>query len=91
MAIGALHHLDDMNKRVPQAISVIGFDDIEHAAFVKPALTTVHLPLYEAGALACEKLINRINGNNEPIRAVLPTHLVVRNSTGMAPISTRLA
>jgi len=88
MAIGALHYFDDGGKRVPQEMSVIGFDDMEHAAFVKPALTTVHLPLYEAGVLACEKLVNRIGGSDEPVRAVLPTHLIVRNSTAMAPNSS---
>ncbi len=83
MAIGALQYLDQAGIRVPQDISIVGFDDIQHAAFVKPPLTTVHLPLYEAGVLACEKLINRIHGQREQVQAVLPTHLVVRNSTGI--------
>ncbi len=83
MAIGALQYLDQAGIRVPQDISIVGFDDIQHAAFVKPPLTTVHLPLYEVGVLACEKLINRIHGQREQVQAVLPTHLVVRNSTGI--------
>ena len=40
---------------MPEDISVIGFDDLQHAAFVSLSLTTVHLPLYEVGVLACEK------------------------------------
>lgn len=84
MAIGAIHQLKEMGKRVPQDISVVGFDDLLHTVYVNPSLTTVHLPLYEVGVLACEKLIHRIAGNAEPVRAVLPTHLVVRKSTALA-------
>lgn len=89
MAIGALHYLSHTDKRVPQDISVVGFDDMEHAAYVKPTLTSVHTPLYEAGVLACEKLVNRIRGGatgaGDVVRAVLPTHLIVRESTAIAP------
>jgi LacI family transcriptional regulator len=84
MAIGALHYLNEVEKRVPAEISVVGMDDMRDAAFANPALTTIHMPLYQVGVLACEKLINRIRGDNEPIRAVLATHLKVRSSTAMA-------
>jgi DNA-binding LacI/PurR family transcriptional regulator len=84
MAIGALHALGRMGLRVPQEISVVGFDNLQHAAFVTPSLTTVHLPLYQVGVLACERLIERIRGRIEPITETLPTHLVVRESTAMA-------
>jgi DNA-binding LacI/PurR family transcriptional regulator len=84
MAIGAMSYLQQSGKRVPEDISIVGFDDMADAAFASPSLTTVHLPLYEVGVLACERLVNRIQGRAEPVRAVLPTHLVVRKSTGMA-------
>jgi LacI family transcriptional regulator len=84
MAIGAMHWLQQTGHRVPQDVSIVGFDDMQDAAFANPALTTVHLPLYEVGVLACERLVNRIQVRDEPVRAVLATHLVVRNSTGMA-------
>lgn len=84
MAIGALHYLNEVEKRVPAEISVVGMDDMRDAAFANPALTTIHMPLYQVGVLACEKLIARIQGDNEPIRAVLATHLKVRNSTAIA-------
>lgn len=83
MAIGALHYLKEIGRRVPQDISVVGFDDLPHAAYVNPALTTVHLPLYQVGVLACERLVGRIQGDGQPVRAVLPTHLVVRKSTAV--------
>ena len=50
-------------------------------AFVNPSLTTVHLPLYEVGALACERLIERVHGKSRARGRALPTHLVVREST----------
>jgi len=84
MAIGALHYLSESGKKVPDEISVMGMDDMRDAAFANPALTTIHMPLYQVGVLACEKLINRIQGDNEPVRAVLGTHLKVRSSTAMA-------
>ncbi|HYO09615.1 MAG TPA: LacI family DNA-binding transcriptional regulator [Tepidisphaeraceae bacterium] len=84
MALGALHYLDRRNMDVPRQISVVGFDDLRHAAFVTPALTTVHLPLYEVGALACERLIERAHGRAEKVAEKLPTHLMVRESTAMA-------
>jgi LacI family transcriptional regulator len=84
MAVGAMHWLQQTDHRVPQDVSIVGFDDMQDAAFANPGLTTVHLPLYEVGVLACERLVNRIQGRNEPVRALLPTHLVVRNSTAIA-------
>ncbi len=84
MAIGALHYLNRKRIPVPQRISVVGFDDMQHAAFANPSLTTVHLPLYEVGALACERLIERIRGKTEKVAETLPTHLVVRESTAIA-------
>jgi LacI family transcriptional regulator len=84
MAIGALHYLNRRRIKVPQQISVVGFDDMQQAAFANPSLTTVHLPLYEVGQLACERLVERIRGKADRVAQVLPTHLVVRESTAMA-------
>src|SRR5687768_12192401 len=88
MAVGALHYLTRNGVEVPGQVSVVGFDDLRHAAFVTPALTTVHLPLYEVGALACERLIERAHGKTERVVERLPTHLIVRESTGMVNTST---
>ena len=60
------------------------YDNLRHAAFVTPTLTTVHLPLYEVGALACERLIERAHGKTDRVAEKLPTHLMVRESTAMA-------
>jgi LacI family transcriptional regulator len=89
MALGAMHLLSRLGKQVPHDISIVGFDDLHHAAFVNPALTTVHLPLHQVGMLATDRLIERIRGRREPVREVLPTHLVVRDSTAMARTMSR--
>ncbi|MGC8553073.1 MAG: LacI family DNA-binding transcriptional regulator [Phycisphaerae bacterium] len=85
MALGALRYLTGAGKRVPQDVSVIGCDDIQHLAYVSPSLTTVHLPLYDLGVLACDKLVEKIRGKSEHIAETLPTHLVLRESTGIVP------
>lgn len=90
MAVGALHLLARLGIEVPRDISVVGFDDLQHAAFVVPSLTTVHLPLYQVGSLACERLIEKIRGRVEPVSEVLQTHLVVRDSTAMARSTEKL-
>ena len=84
MAVGALHCAAHRGLKVPQDISIIGCDNITYSAFVNPSLTTVDTPLYEAGSLACERLIDRIRGNTNSVAEVLPTHLVLRESTGIA-------
>ena len=84
MALGALHYLYRQGIDVPGQVSVVGFDDLQQSAFVRPSLTTVHLPLYEVGALACERLIERIRGSVERVADTLKTHLVIRESTAMA-------
>ena len=85
MALGAMRYLALRGIKVPEQMSVVGFDDIPYSQFVTPALTTVHLPFYEAGDLACERLIQRIRGKDERINETLSTHLVLRESTGIAP------
>jgi len=84
MALGAMHHVTRQGIRVPADISIVGFDDLKHAGFVIPSLTTVHLPLYEVGSLACERLVERVHGNVDRVAETLATHLIVRESTALA-------
>src|SRR4030095_15401947 len=65
MEIGALDYGTRNNLAVPKDLSIVGFDNLRHAAFMNPSLSTVHLPLHEVGARACERLIERINGSTE--------------------------
>jgi LacI family transcriptional regulator len=57
MAFGAIRALTEVGRRIPKDVSVIGFDDIELASIVNPALTTIHQPKYEIGAAAVEILL----------------------------------
>lgn len=80
MAIGLLGTLAARGVRVPQEISVAGFDDIEFAAMAQPALTTIRQPRYELGRVGAEALLARIAGRPTTSQ-VLPTELIVRQST----------
>jgi DNA-binding LacI/PurR family transcriptional regulator len=85
MAIGALKTVRDMNLRVPEDISVIGFDDQDIAAYV--GLTTVRQPVAEYGERAASLLLRRLA---EPDIDDLPhielnTQLVIRSTTGPPP------
>jgi len=83
-AIGAITALHEVGIKVPQDVSVVGFDDIPSAATNNPALTTVRQPLREMGRTAATTLLHAIHGNGEPAAGesitVLPT-FVVRHST----------
>ena len=81
LAIGALAECHERRLQVPEQISVTGFDDMEMAAVVTPALTTVHFPTAELGALAAQHLLARLAGQPVALRTELPVELVVRAST----------
>jgi len=84
-AIGAIRAIQEQGLRVPQDISVLGFDDIPGAAFHMPSLTTVRQPLNRMGEVAAETLLERIEGNREyPSEIAVEPELVVRESTARA-------
>ena len=81
MAIGAICAIHETGLRVPDDISVMGFDDISLASFTCPPLTTVAQAKYEMGALAFEMLEERIQDRDLPARRqLLETELVIRGS-----------
>ena len=84
VAIGVMRGAHALGLRVPEDASVIGFDDIDIAAFVEPPLTTVRQPKAEMGRLAVEILLQSLGGA-PPSRCTLPGTLVVRSSTGSRP------
>ena len=81
-AIGAIRALREHRLRVPEDISVVGFDDIQAAAFQNPSLTTIRQPLRSMGATAAKILLRRIRaqGSDPDTVPVLP-ELVIREST----------
>lgn len=85
-AIGAIRAFLDAGLRVPDDVSVIGFDDIQNAAFYNPRLTTVRQPLREMGRIAARVVLERIDGpdRSESSFVVVDPELVVRDSTGPA-------
>lgn len=87
MAIGALRALHDRGLRVPEDISVVGFDDIPLAQYVTPPLTTVHQPTFEKGVRAARSLILALESGQPAVSETLELALVVRSSTGPAPRS----
>jgi DNA-binding LacI/PurR family transcriptional regulator len=83
-AIGAIQALRETGKRVPEDVSVVGFDDIQGAAFHNPALTTVRQPLRHMGVIAAETLLRRINAprnGDYPREIMVEPELIVRGST----------
>jgi LacI family transcriptional regulator len=82
MALGALQLARERGLRVPRDLSLIGFDDLEKAAIVEPALTTVRQPLAEMGRVAVSLLIRLLDNQRvEGLNLELATRLVVREST----------
>ncbi len=84
MAQGAYEALYEAGLRVPDDVAVVGFDDLPTAAQLKPPLTTVRQPIYEKGSVATSLLLDSIEGKtHEAQHVVLPTTLIVRESTGV--------
>jgi LacI family transcriptional regulator, galactose operon repressor len=81
VALGAIGALREAGRRVPDDVSIVGFDDIPLAAYFDPPLTTVRLPAYELGQAAGRALLERIADREIPTRTLLPTELIVRTST----------
>jgi LacI family transcriptional regulator len=83
MACGVLHAAREAGLRVPEDLSVVGFDDFQVATRVFPTLTTLHSPIRVIGSLAARKLFER--EPQAPPTAAPPPHLVVRQSSGPVP------
>lgn len=80
-AFGVMDAVRDLGLRVPDDISIIGFDDIPDARLSTPALTTVRQPMRDMGARATRMLLDRIAGKDpQPPRIELPTELIVRDT-----------
>ena len=84
-ALSAMTALREAAHRVPEDISVMGFDDIEFASIAFPALTTVRQPLQEMGAMAAELLIKKLAKNASVQNLCVRPQLIVRSSTCPPP------
>jgi DNA-binding LacI/PurR family transcriptional regulator len=75
--------IQERGLRVPDDVAVVGVDDQPFAPLLNPSLTTVKLPIFEAGQKAIELLTERLRGKRTaPERVVLPMELIVRDSCG---------
>lgn len=82
MAVGAMRVLREHGRTVPDDVAVVGFDDSETARQSVPPLSSVRQEVERAGHRMAELLLELVGGATEPRQEVLPTHLVVRESSG---------
>jgi len=85
LAVGALRQAEKLGIQIPEQVSVTGFDDIELAEIVTPALTTVHVPHREMGRKAARELIAMVEGKSEGRSLCIDTRLVNRGSLAKPP------
>ncbi|WHH56853.1 substrate-binding domain-containing protein [Petroclostridium sp. X23] len=91
VAIGVMKAIHEEGLRIPEDIAVMGLDDIDIAAYLRPGLTTIHVPKEELGKFAVKMLIDRIeNGHDLPVRVDLPFELVVRESCGASKVNDEI-
>ena len=81
LAFGALLESKHQQLRIPEDLSIVGFDDLDYAAELSPALTTVRIPAAEMGAVAAEYLLARIEKRSTAQMIEIPANLIVRDST----------
>ena len=81
VALGVMRALNENNISVPEDISIIGFDNIDTVAYIKPSLTTIDVPTKELGRLAVKVLLDKLEtGRNYAVRLNIPFKLVIRES-----------
>lgn len=88
MALGLLQAMHEAGRRVPEEVSVVGFDDIPEAPYLTPPLTTVRPDFAEVGRRCLALALEQLKPDpNPPTHTVVPTRLIVRRSSGPPPPS----
>ena len=85
LAVGAMRRAAEMGMKIPQDISITGFDDMELSTITDPALTTVQVPHFDMGDRAAKMLMDMIDGQTPQQNIVLPTAPQMRGTLGPAP------
>jgi len=85
MALGVLRALREAGRRVPEDVSVVGFDDMPESAYFWPPLTTVRQDFEEVGSHAFHVLLDQMAGRSSQVRRLVEPELIVRESTGASP------
>jgi LacI family transcriptional regulator len=91
IALGAIATLRRLGRRCPEDVSVVGFNDMPYLELMNPALTTIRVSHYDLGFEAARMLVEMLRRPSASRRLVLPTELVVRESTGPPPRPPRRA
>lgn len=84
VAVGAMAVIKESGKKIPEDISVVGFDDEPYSSYFTPALTSVWQPVYDMGMLSAKILLNRFNSNDTEVkfrREILKPELIIRESS----------
>lgn len=84
LAISAMHTAKELGLQIPEQISIVGFDDEPHSAFITPALSTVWQPVYSMGMLSARILLSHLKNSNTPLeyrKEVFKPELVIRASS----------
>ncbi|WP_028402181.1 substrate-binding domain-containing protein [Ectobacillus panaciterrae] len=82
MAVGVIQAVQERGLRVPQDVSVVGFDNVQISRVVQPNLTTIDQPIFQIGIKSMELLMSCLEGNVlEDKRTVLEANLCIREST----------
>jgi DNA-binding LacI/PurR family transcriptional regulator len=80
MALGAMQALTESGRRVPEDVSVVGFDDSPLAAVTNPAITTVRQPIERMGTALAALLLDTIEAGEPPAPVIVPTEIIERDS-----------
>jgi LacI family transcriptional regulator len=86
LALGALFEAQSLGIGVPEALSIVGCDNLPISSQITPGLSTVLLPTYELGQRAAHTLIDWLTTERTPADVCLPIELVVRGTSGPAPV-----
>jgi DNA-binding LacI/PurR family transcriptional regulator len=89
LAFGAVDALHDLGVRIPEDVSITGFDDLPESSWQRPRLTTVRQAIVTKGRTAADFLISAIRGEDQHPHQMLSTSLIVRESTAPPKPDTR--
>jgi LacI family transcriptional regulator len=82
MALGAIYAIQEAGLKVPEDIAIVGYDDRDFAAWIRPSLTTVRMPSYEMGQAAARLLLKQFDGEELEDATQIPGKLIIRQSCG---------
>ncbi len=82
MALGAIYAIHEAGLKIPADIALVGYDDRDFAAWIRPALTTIRMPSYEMGQAAARLLLEQIGGEELEDATQIPGELIIRESCG---------